>query len=52
MFLFHNCSGSFLSQCTTKTGDCFKATYVRFRVKVPRQNYHHQLHLIKVAISS
>lgn len=52
MFLFQICSGSFLSQCTTKAGDCFKATYVHVHVIVPRQNYHNQFHLIKAAISS
>lgn len=52
IFLFQIWSGTFLSQCTTKAGEFFKATYVHVRVIVPRQNYHHQLHLIKVAISS
>lgn len=48
MFLSQICSGSFLS----KAGDCFKATYVHVHVTVPRQNYDHQLHLKKAAISS
>lgn len=38
----------FLAYSTLQTVDCSKATYVHVHVVVPRQNYHHQLHLVKL----